>query len=279
MTIRIVTDSTADLEAAEVERHGITVVPLTIHFGSASYRSGVDISKDEFYERLPRSEVLPRTSQPSPAAFKEAYEGLGEAEGIVSVHIGSKMSGTANAARQAASLLAEGSAPVEVVDSQTASMGLGFAALAAAEEAEAGGDMAAVAEAARRTAARSRLLLFVDTLEYLQKGGRIGRARAFLGTLLKTKPVLEVRDGEVGPLERPRTRRLATERLFELTTHTPEPERIAILYGTTPEEAADLAARCRDALPGVEVVVRQCSPVIGVHTGPGAMGAVILRRA
>lgn len=276
MTIRIVTDSTADLAAAEIETYGIVVVPLTIHFGSESYRAGVDIQTDEFYARMPRSEVLPRTSQPSPAAFQTAYEGLREANGIVSVHISGKLSGTLNSARAGAALV-EGAPPIELVDTNSASMGLGFAVLAAARAAAEGGELAAVAAAAREAALRTRLLLFVDTLEYLQKGGRIGRARAFLGTLLKTKPVLELRDGVIEPLERPRTRQRATERLFELTVRTPGVQEVVVLYGSTPEEAGALAERVREALAGVPVGVGHCSPVIGVHTGPGALGVAILR--
>jgi len=276
MTIRIVTDSTADLGSAEVDKYGIIVVPLTIHFGSESYRSGVDLQPDEFYARMPQSDVLPRTSQPSPAAFQEAYEQLRSADGIVSIHISGKLSGTLNSARAGVDL-AKRAPPVELVDTNSASMGLGFAVLAAAQAAAAGGDLAAVATAAREVAARTRLLLFVDTLEYLQKGGRIGRARAFLGTLLKTKPVLELRDGVIEPLQRPRTRQRATERLFDLVVQTRGAQEVVVLYGSTPEEAGVLADRVRDALPGVPVSVGHCSPVIGVHTGPGALGAAILR--
>ena len=137
--------------------------------------------------------------------------------------------------------------------------------------------MEGIVAAAQRTAQRSRVLLIVDTLEYLQKGGRIGRARAFLGTLLRTKPVLELAAGEIEGIERPRTRQKAVERLFQLIVRTPAPRRIGILYGTTPEEAESLASRVREALPGVPVSVHRCSPVIGVHTGPAALGAAIER--
>lgn len=281
MTIRIVTDSTADLEASDVERHGIIVVPLHIHFGVEVFRDGIDMAKAEFYDRLVQSAILPRTSQPGVSDFQQAYEQVTDAEAIVSIHIGGKLSGTINAAQTAARLLAEASPaapPVTVVDSDQASLGLGFAAIAAAEAAEAGDDVDAVVAAAKGAAARSRVLLFVDTLEYLQKGGRIGRARAFLGTLLRTKPVLELAHGEIEGIERPRTRRKAVERLFELTVRTPNPKRISILYGTTPDEAETLAQRVRDAVLDVPVTVVQVSPVIGVHTGPAALGAAIERQ-
>ncbi len=283
MTVHIVTDSTSDLDPSVVERLGIVLVPLNIHFGAEVYRDGVDMGKQEFYERLVQSAVLPRTSQPTVSDFQATYESLAAdpaTEAIVSVHLGGKLSGTINAAQTAARLLSEhdeAAPPVHVVDSDQASMGLGFAAMAAAEAVADGADVEAIVAAAQRTAQRSRVLLIVDTLEYLQKGGRIGRARAFLGTLLRTKPVLELAAGEIEGIERPRTRQKAVERLFQLIVRTPAPRRIGILYGTTPEEAESLAGRVREALPGVPVSVHRCSPVIGVHTGPAALGAAIER--
>ena len=283
MTVHVVTDSTSDLDPSDIERLGIVVVPLNIHFGAEVYRDGVDMGKQEFYERLVQSAVLPRTSQPTVSDFQATYEALAgdpATEAIVSVHLGGKLSGTINAAQTAARLLSERDAtapPVHVVDSDQASMGLGFAAMAAAEAVADGADVEGIVAAAQRTAQRSRVLLIVDTLEYLQKGGRIGRARAFLGTLLRTKPVLELAAGEIEGIERPRTRQKAVERLFQLIVRTPAPRRIGILYGTTPEEAESLAGRVREALPGVPVSVHRCSPVIGVHTGPAALGAAIER--
>ncbi len=279
MTIRVVTDSTADLEPSQAAALGITIVPLHVHFGAAEYRDGVDISKATFYERLPVSAVLPRTSQPSPGEFVAAYRSLAAAgaTGIVSVHIGGQLSGTVNSARTAAAADA-GSVPVEVVDTGQASMALGFAAQAAAEAAAAGGDLTMVAAAARDAAARGSVYLIVDTLEYLQKGGRIGRARAFLGALLRTRPVLELRGGEIQGIERPRTRPTALARLLDLTLRIPQPERIAVIHATTADEAETLAAQIRAARPGVDVTVARASPVIGVHIGPGAVGVCVLRR-
>ncbi|PZC42537.1 MAG: Fatty acid-binding protein DegV [Chloroflexi bacterium] len=280
MTVRLVTDSTADLDPSDIDRYGITIVPLNIHFGADVYRDGVDLGKDQFYARLGESAVLPRTSQPGVSDFQAVYESLAHADAIVSVHIGGKLSGTINAAQTAAKLLTErddATPPVIVVDSDQASMGLGFATLAAAEAIAQGASAQDAAAAAQSAARRSRVLLIVDTLEYLQKGGRIGRARAFLGTLLRTKPVLELAAGEIQGIERPRTRQKAVERLFELIVRTPKPRRIGILHGTTPAEAEALATRVRDALPNVPVTVHRCSPVIGVHTGPAALGAAIER--
>ena len=279
MVIRIVTDSTADLDAATLAQHGIAVAPLNIHFGDEVYEDSVTITKNEFYERMEVSKVLARTSQPSVSVFQEIYERViaeGNVDGIASIHLGGKLSGTINAARTAAGLLTD-APPIEVIDSDSATLGLGNAVRAAATTAADGGDMAAIREAALGAAGRTKIVLFVDTLEYLQKGGRIGRARAFLGTLLRTKPVLELKDGEIEGIERPRTRQKATDRLFQTILRTPRPERIAVLYATTPGDAEALASRVREALPSVEVSLVQVSPVIGVHTGPAALGAAILQ--
>lgn len=277
MTIRIVTDSTADLDAETIARHRISVVPLNVHFGDEVFTDGVTISKAEFYERLEHSDILPRTSQPGAATFQAAYAELDDADAIVSIHIGAKLSGTLNAARTGADLLPEGAPPVEVVDSAQTTVGLGYAVIAAAQAAEAGADVAGVVEAARVCAANARVFFFVDTLEYLLKGGRIGRARAFLGTLLRTRPVLELLNGEVEGIERPRTRQKAIVRIFQLVLKTPNPEHVSILYGTTLEDAEILAEQVRQALPGVGVTTVLVSPVVGVHTGPAALGAAVLR--
>lgn len=278
MVIRIVTDSTADLDEATLAQHGIAVAPLNIHFGDEVYQDSVTITKNEFYDRMEVSEVLARTSQPSVGVFKEIYERViaeSDVEGIASIHLGGKLSGTINAAHTAAGLLTD-APPIEVIDSDSATLGLGNAVRAAAMAAG-GGDMTAIRNAALGAAGRTKIVLFVDTLEYLQKGGRIGRARAFLGTLLRTKPVLELKDGEIEGIERPRTRQKATDRLFQTILRTPHPERIDVLYATTPDDAEALAGRLRDALPTIEVSMVQVSPVIGVHTGPGALGAAILQ--
>ncbi|HJN91500.1 MAG TPA: DegV family protein, partial [Dehalococcoidia bacterium] len=268
MTIRIVTDSTADLDTETLREHGIVVVPLNVHMGDQTFLDTVTITKNDFYSQMQASQLLPRTSQPSAGAFQEAYEQViaeGDVEAIASIHLSGKLSGTVNAAQTGAGLLTD-SPPITVIDSNSATLGLGNAVLAAAEAAEAGADMDGVRAACISAAARTRVLLFVDTLEYLQKGGRIGRARAFLGTLLRTKPLLELRDGEIEGIERPRTRQKAIDRLFQTIVRTPHPERIEILYGTTPTDAQSLADRVEAALPGVPVGIVQVSSVIGVHT-------------
>ncbi len=213
MKISIVTDSTADLDDEVIARYGITVVPLNIHFGSESYIDGISINRDEFYQKLEQSEILPRTSQPSSGVFQKTYESLEPVDGIVSIHIGGKLSGTINAARNGAELRKTGSPKVLIVDSDQTTVGLGNAVVAAAEAVKEGADLETIALVAKEKAQQNRIFLMVDTLEYLQKGGRIGRARAFLGTLLRTKPVLSLINGEIEGIERPRTRQRAIDRL------------------------------------------------------------------
>ena len=275
MKISIVTDSTADLDDEVIARYGITVVPLNIHFGSESYIDGISINRDEFYQKLEQSEILPRTSQPSSGVFQKTYESLEPVDGIVSIHIGGKLSGTINAARNGAELRKTGSPKVLIVDSDQTTVGLGNAVVAAAEAVKEGADLETIALVAKEKAQQNRIFLMVDTLEYLQKGGRIGRARAFLGTLLRTKPVLSLINGEIEGIERPRTRQRAIDRLYELIIKTPKIKDVAILYGTTPNDANTLAARVSAGAPGTTVRIVRVSPVIGVHTGPAALGAAI----
>ena len=269
MPVRVVTDSTADLPPEVAKAHGITVVPLNVQFGEESYRDGVDITPDQFYQRLVSSPRLPTTSQPSVGAFIEAYQGIAEgAEGIVSVHISGKLSGTCNSATQAQTELAE-TVPIEVVDTRQASLATGLVALAAARAAQAGGSFAEVAVEARRAAEEVSVLFMVDTLEYLQKGGRIGKAAAFLGGLLNVKPLLTIRDGEVHPLERARTRSRAVARLVELVRQAAPVRELAVMHSTTPEDAEELARRVAPLLSEGEVVMGGWAASSAPTRGPG----------
>ena len=202
MTVRVVTDSTADIPPEIAAELGIDVVPLNVHFGTDTYRDNIDLSADEFYQRLVSSPRPPTTSQPSVGAFLEVYQkALGEADGIVSVHISAKLSGTWNSAVQAREQL-DDSSRVQVVDTQQASMGLGWVAVTAAKAAQAGASLDEVASAAKSACEQVRVIFLVDTLEYLQKGGRIGKAQAMFGSVLAIKPLLTLQDGEVHPMER-----------------------------------------------------------------------------
>jgi len=278
MTVRIVTDSTCDLPAALVEEYGITVVPLTIEFDGESLRDGVDIDAAGFYRRLAESKELPRTSQPSVESFQRAYDALAGAEGIVSIHISTKLSGTLNSATQGAASRA-GGPPVEFVDSRFVALGLGAIVVEAARIAKEGEDLPTVAAAAREAIGRVDVVAVVDTLEYLRRGGRIGRASMWLGSVLSVKPLVAVDDGEVVPFARVRTRARAIDRLVEFA-ETQKGAPLMFVAGTgAPDQTAALAARLAPLLPGTRLIEGDLGPAVGVHAGPGALGVAPLRAA
>jgi DegV family protein with EDD domain len=277
MTLRVVTDSTADLPQDEAAALGVTVVPLTILFGSESLRDQVDIGPEEFFRRLVSSSVLPKTSQPSPAAFADAYSRLlneGATE-ILSIHISGKLSGTVNSARTARDSLPNPTA-VTILDSGTVTAEMAYGIRAAARVAAAGGNAEQARAAAERALRHSHLYAVLDTLEYLQKGGRIGRARAWIGGLLNVKPMITVKDGEVAPLERVRGRSRAIDRLVELTAARTNAAEITILHSGSPEELERVRARIQAACPGALIRAGWLGPVVGVYGGPNLIGAVVL---
>ena len=277
MTVHIVTDSTSDISKELAEEHGITVIPLTISFGTESYRDGIDLSADEFYARLQITKALPTTSQPPPALFQHAYEHLVTRGDVVSIHLSHKFSGTIETARAAARDVAPDK--ISVVDSTSVSMGLGMCTIAAARVAKAGGTREACAAAAESVAGRLRVAIAFETLEYLRRGGRIGRARTFLGGLLRLKPILTVKDGETFPVTRVRSRAKALDELFALCARDKRIDEIAIMHTTTPDDAASLADRARAAHPGIRLYVGRFGPVLGVHGGPGMLGLAVVEGA
>lgn len=274
MTVHIVTDSTSDIPAELVAQYGITVVPLTIAFGSESYRDGVDLQPDEFFARLQATKQLPTTSQPPPALFQHAYEHLISRGEVVSVHLSHKLSGTIEAARMAAREVAPDK--ISVVDSGSVSMGLGMCVLAAARVAQDGGTRELCVAAAESVAARLHVAVAFESLEYLRRGGRIGRARAFLGGLLRLKPILTVKDGEAFPVTRARSRSKAIDELFALTEKHAPIEEMVVLHTTTPADVEALAARVRAAYPSVPLHLGRFGPVLGVHGGPGMLGIAVV---
>ena len=277
MAVRIVTDSTADLPLSFAHALGISVVPLSVIFGEEVFREGVEISHDLFYDKLVNGKVLPTTSAPSVGDFLEVYEPLlKEADEIVSIHISSKLSATYNNACQAAQVLADRGARIKVVDSEVVSLGLAFVTLAAARVAREGGDIDRVRAAVDSTIQRIRIYILLDTLEYVRRGGRIGRARAFLGAMLRVKPMLAVRDGEVHPHERVRTKAHALDRLFQIATSYPNIREVAIGYSTNPQDAHDFQQRLAEVMPHVNIWTARFGPVIGTHGGPGVLGLGLL---
>ena len=271
MSVHVVTDSTSGLQTSDA----ISVVPLHIQFGDQIFEDGVTLSHEEFWRRLPNAVDLPTTSQPSAGAFRDVYAAHADADAIVSLHISADLSGTLESARQGAALL-EGGPPVHIVDTRSTSFGLAWAAEAAALVAAAGGSAEAAAEQARRTAERTRIMLFVETLDHLLRGGRIGRARHLAGKVLRVRPLLELVDGAIIDIERPRTRQKAIERLYRQITAGGPPDRLAILHGDAEDDAQALAARLRAELPQLEIEISLGSPVIGAHVGPGTVGVGVL---
>ncbi len=274
--VRIVTDSTADLPGELVDRYGITVVPLKVFFGSECFLDGIDLTKEEFYQRLASSKELPTTSQPTPAEFAEVYRPMVE-EGadIVSIHISSHMSGTVQSAQLAKTMLNYDK--LEVIDSKAVSVLLGMVVLGAARAAEAGYSRAEVVALVRSIMAGHRVYFMVDTLEYLQRGGRIGKAQAFLGTVLNVKPVCTMKEGIIYPYEKVRGRKKAIARVVQLLASGNDngPFFSFMTHGNDPEGAEYLKGLIRDNLNCTEIIESQMGSVVGTHVGPGVLGAVV----
>jgi len=277
LAVRIVTDSTSDMSPNLARELGVSVVPLSVIFGDEVYKEGVQIGHDLFYDKLVRSKVLPTTSAPSPGDFMKAYEPLlSDGADIVSIHISGKLSATGNNARQAAEQLADRGSRIEVIDSQLVSLGMSFLVCAAAKAAVGGADVDEIKNTVEAMVPRVRIIVVLDTLEYVRRGGRIGRARAFLGNMLRIKPLLYLRDGEVHPGERVRRKSHAYERLFQIATSYERPVEAAVAYSTNPQDADEMCRRLREAMAGVPINVSRLGPVIGVHTGPGVLGVGVL---
>jgi DegV family protein with EDD domain len=269
--VAIVTDSTADLPPPLVKARGITVVPLTLNFEGRSLLDGVDIRPSEFYRKLPNVTTHPTTSQPSPGQFAEAYAALlSEHAEIVSIHISEKLSGTYASAQQGAEMT--DAKRVRVLDSQLVSMSLGLLTLAASTMATQGADAEAIVQ--RVTPMRDRVQTFfsVATLEFLRRGGRIGRASALLGSVLQVKPVLCIRDGLVTPLERVRTFDRALNRIVELAREVDSGKGLCVIVGHADAEA-DAERVASELEPVAEtLMIQPLGPVVGAHAGPGVVG-------
>jgi DegV family protein with EDD domain len=274
MTIRIVTDSSADLPLELARRSNITVVPCYVMLGDRSHRDGLDITPDEFYRHLLSNPRLPTTAQPTVADFQAVYAGLlGQGHQVLSIHVSQKLSGTLNSAEQARSLLGNNAAvSIEIVDSRLASISLGLVALAAAQTAQAAGSLQDLASRVRQDLPLTHGLFMLDTLEYLQKGGRIGKAQAFLGAVLGVKPILQLKDGEVHPVERLRNRERAVGRLIGMARELAPVRRLAVVHSTAPDQAGALRRQLADLLPFDEIVSTRFGPTLGTYVGPGALG-------
>jgi DegV family protein with EDD domain len=278
MSTKIVTDSTCDLPDAVVAEFGITVVPCYVNIGGQSYLDGVEMSRQEFYQRLPGCESLPTTSAPGIGAFVQVYEQLaaGGAARVISIHVSASLSNILNSAQLAAERA--NAIPVTVMDSGQLSLGTGLLVLAAAEAAVAGHSTADIIALLKEKAPRVYSFAALDTLEYLRRSGRVSRLQSSLGSLLKVKPLLKVHTGEL-ELERVRTRSKAIARLVSLVSKLGPLEQLAVVHTHAPDRAEGLRNQVRHLFPaGGRYLCEEVTPAIGAHVGPGAVGLVVMQR-
>jgi DegV family protein with EDD domain len=277
--IRIVTDSTADLPIPEAEALGITIVPLTVSFGDETYLDNIELDNAHFYVKLRTSKDLPQTSQPAPAKFQEAFIQLINegADGILSVHLSSKLSGTYQSACTARNTLPEDvkKVPIEIIDSESISIGMAYALRKAVEEVQQGKALEEIKAHLIDRLKRTRILAVLDTLDFVRRGGRIGSARALLGNMLSVKPIIALKDGEVVPVEQPRTRSKAYARVAQLVSEMGPLEKLSVAESNE-EVGAQLAEVVQSVYPG-KIERYKLGGALGTHTGPGtvAVSAVV----
>lgn len=282
MAVRIVTDSTADILPAEADAAGVAIVPLTVFFGDEAYLDNVELDNAGFYKKLQASKTLPSSSQPSPAAFQEAFKRLIQegADGILSVHLSSKLSGTYQSACTARDTLPDElkHVPIEVIDSQSISVGMAYAILIASRQAKEGKGLEEIKTELVDRISRTRILAVLDTLEYVRRGGRIGGAQAMLGNMLSVKPIISLRDGSVVPVEQPRTRSKAFARIVQLVGEMGPLEHLTVAESDE-EVGRQLAEQLKNVYPE-PIPTMKLGAVIGTHTGPGtaAIAAVTAPR-
>jgi DegV family protein with EDD domain len=278
--IKIVVDSTADIPQELCEEYDITVVPVLVQFGTETLRDGIDISHDAFYARLVEGPDHPKTAAPSVGMFEEVFRRLtADGHEVLSISIAGELSSTLSAAQQAAKLV-EG-ARIACVDGGTVAMPLGFLALAAAQAIREGATLDEAVALVEKLRPHTRVLVGLDTLRYLERGGRIGRVRAFLGTMLNVKPILEVRHAQVNPVEQVRTWKRMPARLVELAQQGGEIAELSVLYTTDERMAVQLADLCAAAglMPRDRIRVVQVGVVLGTHAGPNGLALAILYKA
>ncbi len=274
MRVQVVTDSTADLPPQVAAELGITVVPAVVQWDDETFRDGIDLTSDEFYRRLRASSTLPKTSAAPVATFKETYQALSrEGDAIISIHVSAKLSGTCDAARIASAGLRT---PLVIIDSQTASMACGLLAIVAARAAREGAPLKEIEALVRQAVPQTITFGVFGTLQYLAKGGRIGKAQAFLGNALKIHPILAIRKGEVVPVERVRTRARAVERMCRVVEGLGRPREMAVMRTTDPGEAEKLARRLSSIFPVERMYRASIGPSMGTQVGPDALGVALI---
>jgi len=275
--IAVVTDSGANLPVEAQHEYGIHIVPLKVIFEDQTLRDGLDVEPSRFYELLGAASQLPTTSQPSTGDFLDLYSRLSEeVDAIVSIHLSELLSGTIKSALAARELVDH--FPIEVIDSRSASLGLGFVVLAAARGAQQGQSLSEVTAAAQELIPKIKVIFVVDTLKYLHMGGRIGGATAMLGTAFNIKPLLHLCDGEVNPLERVRSKCKATERMLEIMAQGLQEDRshgvlhAAVAHADRADEALELEQEVLSRFQPAELYLTELTPAIGTHVGPGTLG-------
>lgn len=276
MTVKIVTDSTSDLTPEIAGELGITVVPLYVHFGTESYRDGVDLTTEDFYQKLTQSKILPTTSTSSPGTFAKVYDRLAEeTDEILAIIISSRYSATYQAAVEGKELR-KSKSRLEIIDSLWAVMGLGLIVISAAKAAQAGASLDEVIDIAKSSMRRVDMRMAFDTLEYLRRGGRIGTAQAFLGSMLKVNPIITIKDGYTEAVTRTRSRDRAIDYLCDFAMSFSHIEEMAIEHATTPDEAEMLVERLSSKLPRERIYRAKVSPVVGTHVGPHVLAVSVL---
>lgn len=276
MPVKVITDSVADLPRQVVENLGILIVPLLVRFGTAEYRDGVDLTMSEFYSLLEHSPDFPVTAFPPATAFAEAFEKTSaEGHDVLVITLSQKLSGTYNSAVTARTMIDPGH-NIEIVDSGCAAMMEGFIAMRAAQAAQAGASLTEAAAAAAETREQVHMLSTFRTLEYLRRGGRIGKAKAFLGSTLKVHPFITLKDGLVRPAGAATSRTRAVEKLIAFAGKFSRIEELAVEHTESPDEAAFMIERLGDYYPSERIHLSEMTPVIGAHTGPGTLVVCVL---
>ena len=271
MPVKVVTDSVSDLPPQLVKELGITTIPLIVRFGEKLYRDGVDLTNEQFYQKLTTSKILPVTSVPSPATFAAAYDKLAEeTDQILAIIVSSKLSGTHEVALQSIGLMKR-KCRVKVVDSEWAVMAQGFLVMAAARAAQTGAKLNEVVNIVRANTHRVDMRAAFDTLEYLRRGGRIGAAQAFLGSALRIHPIITMKNGVVEPAGRARSRAKAIDHLYQFATSYSHIDELAVENAACPADADLLVERFSARFPEKRIYRTNTTPVIGTHTGPGLL--------
>ena len=275
MTVKVVVDSTSDIPEKLAKEWDITIVPAYVVFGGKSFRDRLDISEDEVYARLDHDSVFPTTSVPSPQDFADVYNKLAdETDEIISIHLTSRESGVYNSALLGKGLINK-KCHIEVIDSLSVAMSYGILAIAAAKEAKTGATLEKVTEVVRESIPRMHLIMVLDTLKYVVRGGRVGKGYGLLGSVLRIKPLLTMRDGKLMLAGVARTRTTAIKRLYDFVEDFPQVSEIAVSYATSNEDAEALAERIKSSHPDTPLYLTRIGPVLGTHAGPGAMGVAV----